>query len=349
MINFNSTDYKNLSDKEKRELQERFHKSDLTYFSSFAFEANAIKTEDLEELNKAIDKRVYGNSFGFNLNVFIALALGIFIGCSVFFVWSEKNKTFASHYENINSTNQLAIATLTLPQPESTTINNESQKPEIKEHFSISESGEQLNLLSPMEDIEIKDINSIDVKSTTPNESEELLNYIPNASVIFIHDLKVANYKGYYFKNSNNIDIRENGLSAQFANKEEATNNLNKRLQDRDYYAHEIIKDAMRFFNKKQYTASVELLDLLKGYNKDDVNTQFYLGMSYYYLGNYSQAINCFEKATTNDINIFLQESEFYSALCLKKSGKTSEANELLKKIVNKKLFYANRAAEELN
>jgi len=124
---------------------------------------------------------------------------------------------------------------------------------------------------------------------------------------------------------------------------------LNKRLEDKDYYAHEIIKDAMNFFHKKQYNASIELLDLLKGYNKDDVNTQFYLGMSYFYTGNYTKASLYFENAKNNELNIFLQEAEFYSAYCLKKSGKTAEANEQFKKIISKKLFYAERAEQELD
>ncbi len=341
----NNINYKDLPEKEKRKLQEQFHETDLNYLSSFAFEANAIKMEDLEDLNSRIDKRISGNSF-FNMNVVIALAIGIFIGCSVFFVWHEKSLTHASHPENFNLNEDVKEIKATTPLSAEIVVTETEDKP--KEHFSISESGEQLSLLTPMEDAEIKDINSLEVKPVTITETEELLAYIPNSSVLFIHDLKVANYKGYYFKNSGNIDIRENGLSAQFSNKEEVSG-LNKRLQDKDYYAHEIIKDAMQAFNKKQFTASIELLDLLQGYNKDDVNTQFYLGMSYFYLGNYNKATPYFERTISNDINVFLQEAEFYSALSMKKGGNVTEANELFKKIIRKKLFYAERAVQELN
>lgn len=347
MTDFNNKYNKNLPDNEKKKLQKQFHESDLNYLSSFAFEANLIKTEDLEELNRSIDKRVSGSVSGLNLNVIVALALGIFIGCSVFLVWKEKSKTFAAHQEDINFSAPI------IPNNQSLSPNLQSeQKPEnspdhLNEHFSISESGEQLNLLTPMENMDIKDINSIEVKEKNEAAPEELLNYIPNSSVIFIHDLKVANYKNYYFKNFDNIDIRNNGLPAQFSDKEEV-NNLSKRLQDKDYFAHEIINDAMEAFNKKQFYSCIELLDLLNAYNKDDVNTQFYLGMCYYYTGNFNKAISYFNNALNNNVNIFLQEAEFYSALCFKKSGKITEAEVQFKKIISKKLFYASRAEEEI-
>jgi hypothetical protein len=339
--------YKELPEKEKRKLQEEFHENDLNYLSSFAFESGTIKEEDLDDLNKAIDKRVSGISSGFNLNVIIALVIGVLIGGAIFYFWPEKNAKPISEKENIQPQNNNSSQ----GNIQQTTIDSSSAeipKPHAKEHFNISESGEHLSLSSPMENMEIKDINSIEVKSITPTDPEEILNYIPNSSVIYIHDLKVANYKGYYFKNSDNIDIRDNGLSAQFSNKEE-TNNLNKRMEDKDYYAHEIIKDALDAFNKKQYVASIDLLSLLNNYNKDDVNTQFYLGMSHFYLGNYTKATKFLEAAENNSINIFLQESEFYSALSMKKSGKIDEAKNLFKKIAGKKLFYAARATEELN
>lgn len=348
MTNLKDIHYQDLPDEEKKKVQKQFHESDLNYFTSFAIETNSITNQDLEDLNKTIDKRVSSRSFKFNLNLFVTLGCGIIIGSALFFIWHYNTTKSKSLSEEINSKMPLASnSTPVVSVVDADSANATCNTTLPKEHFNISESGEQLHLSTPMENIEIKDINSIEVKNSVNTPSEEVFNYIPNSSVIFIYNLKVANYKNYYFKNTRNIDIRDNGLSAQYSDKEE--NNLSKRLQDQDYYAHEIIKDAMEAFNKKQFSYSIELLDLLREYNKDDVNTQFYLGMSFYYLGDFNKAKGYFEKTTNNDINIFLQESEFYTALCLKKTGKTSEANELFKKIVAKKLFYAERAAQELD
>jgi hypothetical protein len=343
------TNYKDLPDMEKRKLQEQFHENDLNYLSSFAFESNAIKQEDLDDLNKRIDQRVSGGKPKFNRNLFISLGSAIILGSAFFALWYNNNSNDQKIIEDIAIKTPAASNTEVIADAvEPSKTDNTTTKTASKEHFNISESGEHLNLSTPMEDLAIKDINSVEVKGANYTPSEEILNYIPNSSVIYLHDLKIANYKNYYFKNNRNIDVRDNGLSAQYSNKDDA-NTLSKRLQDQDYYAHEIIKDAMGAFNKKQYAACIELLELLRGYNKEDVNTQFYLGMSNFYLGDYSKARTYFDKATNNDINVFLQESEFYTALCLKKTGKTTEANELFKKIAAKKLFYAQRATEELN
>lgn len=343
-MNTIKNNYKDLPEPEKQKLQKQFHESELNYFASFPFENGTMEMEDVNELTRRIDKKVKGNSFGLNMNVFIALICGIFIGASVFFVWFEKSKTHASHYENVNEKPNTPAAI----QENVPVENNVAEvKAPVKEHFSISESAEQLHTYTPMENAEIKDINSIEVREQ-PLTSEENLDYIPNAPVIFIHDLKIANYKVYYFKDNRNIDVRDNGLSAQFSNKEESQSNLSKKPEERDYYAHEIIKDAMEAYSKKQFTVCIELLDLLYRFNKNDVNAQFYLGMSYFNLGNYAKAQTYFTAAEDNSVNIFVQEAEFYIALCHKKNGNSDAANSLFKKIVAKKLFYSERAKQEL-
>jgi hypothetical protein len=328
---------------EKQKLQKEFHKSELNYFSSYALESGAIDKDDLRDLNTRIDKKVKGGSLGWNMNVFIALLCGIFIGASVFFVWFEKSKIHDSHYQDVSVKNPV-IADNNSTREETQSVKSENQT-EPKEHFSAGGPAEQLYVYEPMENAEIRDIYSIEVKE--PNlVSEENMEYIPNASIVFIHDLKIANYKGYYFKDERNIDLRTTGLSAQFSSKEEVQGNLSSHLADRDYYAHEIIKDAMQAYHKKQFTVTIDLLEMLYKFNKDDVNAQFYLGMSYFNLGNFKKAAGYFTLAEQNSINIFLQEAEFYSAVCYRNAGDTEKANELLKQIVFKKLFYAKRAEE---
>jgi len=350
-----SIKYKKMPEADRHKLQRQFHESELNYFTSFSFESGIISEEDVKDLNNRIDKKVKGNSFGSGMNVFIALICGVFIGASVFFAWFEKSKTHASHYEDLssssgNESNSPLKESELLTSSREKVVSNTNTLPgtEIpKEHFSISGSAEELHTYTPMEDAEIKDINSIEVKEQ-PLASEENFEYIPNAPVIFIYDLKIANYKTYYFKDNRNVDVRDNGLSAQFSNKEESQSSLNKRLEERDYYAHEIIKDAMHYYHKKQYTGCIDLLELLYKFNKADVNAQFYLGMSYFNLGNYNKAAGFFDTVENNTVNVFVQEAEFYKALCYKKSGKGEAANELFKKIISRKLFYADRAKEEL-
>jgi len=178
--------YKDLPETEKRKLQETFHESDLNYLSSFAFEANAINSDDIAELNNRIDKKVSGSSFGFNLNTIAALAIGVFIGCSALFVYYEGIRTHDAHAENINLVppSEKITPIAETEKVTSTTLSHHIEK----EHFHASESAEQLNLSTPMENADIKDINAIEVKPATETVQEDVLNYIPNSSVIYIRD-----------------------------------------------------------------------------------------------------------------------------------------------------------------
>ena len=110
-----------------------------------------------------------------------------------------------------------------------------------------------------------------------------------HAPVIFIDNLKVTNYRLYYFKQSEAIDLSINtGVAAQYANKADVEKSVMN--SSNTYLAHKVIRKAMKLFNTKNITNCIEEVTILYNYNKDDANAQFYLGMCYYQLGKYSIA-----------------------------------------------------------
>ena len=160
--------------------------------------------------------------------------------------------------------------------------------------------------------------------------------------------MKVTNYRLYYFKRNEGINLAVNtGVSAQYEN----SSNIERTILSKNsaYFAHKIIQRAMRLFDNKDYTGCIEELNMLYDYNKDDANTQFYLGLCYYQLGKYKLAQLFFNKNSENVINIFHQESEFYEALCLLKTNQTELAKAQLQRIVVNKGFYCDRAKEILS
>jgi tetratricopeptide (TPR) repeat protein len=184
---------------------------------------------------------------------------------------------------------------------------------------------------------------------THDKESEEdiVFKFTPNAPVIFIHNLKVTNYRMYYFKYSQSIDLSINvGLSAQYGSNADIEHQQLNRSNA--YFAHKIIQKAMWLFNSKNTVNCIEELTLLYDFNPDDANAQFYLGMCYYQLGKYNQASRFFQKNLSNINNIFHQESEFYQALCLLNTDHILEATKLLENIISNKGFYSVRAKEIL-
>ncbi len=340
----NTNDIKNytaLSELEKKKLQQKFHEDDLSYLASHAIESNSISLADIEELHSRIDLKTKTGFTKTYLNTFVALVCGIFIGATVFFAWFENKRNHDAHYEAINTEKTLGKTI----QPEAITEVTVVEKAKTgyhKEHFSINHSAEQIESeLALPETIETKSVTGI---TTQINENIEInLRYLPNAPVIFIKDLKVANYNLYYFKNNQSIDL-QTGLSAEFANKTEKENAILTKNPNENYYAHQIIKDGIINFSAKNYSGCIDLLGLLYKHNKRDVNAQFYIAMSYYYLGNYDKSKLFFDEVLDNDINIFEQESEFYKAMCLFNAGQKGEAASLLRSISERKCYFTPNA-----
>jgi tetratricopeptide (TPR) repeat protein len=189
---------------------------------------------------------------------------------------------------------------------------------------------------------------SIGLPVTEDKEEDIVFAFTPNAPVIFISNLKVTNYRMYYFKQSDAIDLAINtGVAAQYGSKAEIEKPVLN--SSNTYLAHKVIAQAMRLFNSKSIVSCIEELTILYNYNKEDANAQFYLGMCYYQLNKYAVAETYFQKNLDNVNNIFHQESEFYQALCLLNLKQTDEAIKQLQNIANNKGFYSDRAIETLS
>jgi len=336
----------NLSEDRRSALEKSMQQDDLSYLSSVAFEQFNISNTDINKLNILIDKKAGKNPGNYN-TIFVSLLCGLFIGVSIFFVIFQKSKTHPSVYQLIEpdkpqqALNRVNPSDTLFPEP----------KPVIAkktEHYnSVSNQVEEPPVAIDIPELMIG--KTVEFPEPKPQDNEDIiLSFSPNAPVVFINTLKVTNYRLYYFKQSQSIDLSINsGLSARYENKGSVENN---RLNYSDnYLVHKIIQRAMKLFNSKQYVNCVEELNLLYEFNKGDANAQFYLGMCYYLTGKYTLAQTYFQKNLDNDNNIFHQESDFYSALCLLNTKQTDKAIEQLQSIVTGKGFYSQRAQEVLS
>jgi len=333
----------NLTKEEQRSLEISMQETDLSYLSSVAFEQFNVSNQDIEKLTSKIDKKTKGGSGTFN-TIFISVLCGLLIGVSIFFVIFQKSKNHPSVYQSLEE--EKAQHTLENKIASTDTVFPKIETKEIEHYNTIANNIEEINAPEILETLPSKPLDL-----TLPEKEEEediVFQFTANAPVVFIHNLKVTNYRMYYFKNSYAIDLNVNtGVSAQYGSKADIeTAYLNK---SNSYLAHKIIKQAMRFFSSKNITNCIEELTMLYDFNHDDANAQFYLGMCYYQLGKYAVAKNFFQKNLDNVNNIFHQESEFYQALCLLNLKQTEEANKQLQYIVNNKGFYSVRAKEVLD
>jgi tetratricopeptide (TPR) repeat protein len=339
----NTSKQSHLTKEQQHSLDKSMQDTDLSYLSAIAFEQFNVSDKEIEKLNTKIDKKIKGGSGTFNA-IFISVLCGLLIGISIFFVIFQKSKNHASVYQSLEE--EKAQHTLENKIASTDTVFPKIETKEIEHYNTIANDIEEINAPEILETLTSK---PLDVKLPEKEEEEDIVfHFTANAPVVFIHNLKVTNYRIYYFKNSYAIDLNANtGVPAQYGSKADIeTAYLHK---SNSYLAHKIIKQAMRFFSSKNITNCIEELTMLYDFNHEDANAQFYLGMCYYQLGKYAIAKNFFQKNLDNINNIFHQESEFYQALCLLNLNQTDEAFKQLEYIANNKGFYSVRAKEVLD
>lgn len=336
-----------LKGEQRLQAEKAMQQDELSYLSSVAFEQFDVSRDDLNRLNRLIDKRAGGKGPALQA-VLISLFCGLFIGISVFFVIFHKNQTHPSVYQAITPDEPKKAAS---PVLAADTVFPEPVQPIAKkeeEHFS-SVSNQAQEPVAMMESPEPMSSKSVNLPEAAPAPEEDIiLSFSPNAPVIFISNLKVTNYRLYYFKQNQSIDLSVNtGLPAQYDSKADIEHVYINRSES--FLAHKIVQRAMKLFNAKHYTNCIEELNMLFEFNKNDANAQFYLGMCYYLTGKYNTAQLYFQKNLDNENNIFHQESDFYQAMCLLQTKQTDKALAQLQSIVNAKGFYSGRAQEVIS
>ena len=240
------SNYNNLTKDQKRALEKNIQETDLNYLSSVAFEQFNVSHSDIDTLNQLIDKKTKGNSSTSFNTIFISVLCGLLIGVSVFFVIFQKSKNHPSVYQSLDEEklqhkleNNIASTDTVFPKIETK---------EIEHYNTIANNVEEITAPEVLETLPSKPL-----EFKTPNKEEEedlVYQFTANAPVVFIHNMKVTNYRLYYFKDSYAVDLNMNtSVPAQYGSKADIeTAYLNKT---NTYLAHKIIKQAMRFFNSK--------------------------------------------------------------------------------------------------
>lgn len=319
--------------------------SDLDYLSRLGYEKVNTTEHDLHELRSKIKGRVFSYNTGASF-AFISMVTGMFIGISVFFA-------FYHSPQNINHPSSLPTAHSTSP---SIPYINLDTLPFVSENF-VKHSAKSLHSVQTDSVISkaagndtIVDLAMHSYNSIPEIINEEQIKYIPNAPVIYLHDLKVTDYSSLYFKQNKFIPMKINqGLDASIANKNEINKNDNIFNSQENYYLHQAIADAMGYFSKKEYNRCLATLQTITELNPNDINYYFYSGMCYYYKQDYVTASKNLDYCITNANNTFYNEARFYKAMCLYQSGNLNEARILFKEIAGEKSFYSEKAKQFIN
>lgn len=327
---------------------------DLEYLSELGFEAVPVSETEIEGLRRSVKARA---GFPFNKVMIIGLSLiiGALAGILLFQFWNTPSTSISENKpknqtslnvkgETVSAENsgkkQIILDTVNV------VVNSKAQQ--TYKHESFVKQTEPIALQTIVTD-SVYVLNSrlpeVELSPITSQPNVQL-RFIPNSPVVYLHDLKITDYHSLYFKKQQMVALDEELHKNLDASRETKDKNEDAFLNigRKRYYLHQAISDAMYYFSRKEYASSRQLLYRIKGFTKEDINCDFYLGMGYYYQQDFKKALKYIQLVLENDNNTFLQEAEFYKALCLQGLGDTDAAMQLFKKIKAENGFYADKA-----
>lgn len=189
---------------------------------------------------------------------------------------------------------------------------------------------------------------TVTTTTTTPT-IDETPKLVYNAPVYYILDLKITEFDKYYRKP---IEIKTDNLSGTPAPLETWRSSGSTIIVNDDMVrtvaADKLLKEALTYFNQARFGKCISSFQLLLDHNAEDLNANFYTGVSYVRLELYSNAIPFLDKVINDKNNIFHEEAKWYKAQALIGKGDAASAKTLLQQIVDEKGFYAQQAKDKL-
>jgi TolA-binding protein len=108
------------------------------------------------------------------------------------------------------------------------------------------------------------------------------------------------------------------------------------------------LEQSISLFSQGDYSLALQYFEQIIKTYPDDLNALFYGALCDYYQGDYSGAINKFQRVSTHSVQLFSDESAWYKARALYSNNQKQEAVELMKVISASKSFYNKQAANFL-
>lgn len=117
------------------------------------------------------------------------------------------------------------------------------------------------------------------------------------------------------------------------------------------YRSSAILNDEMagvEMYNDKNYTGALERFQLVLSENPDHPMVNFYTGLSYQELEEFRSAITHFQMVIDEKDNLFIEQAEWYMALCYLKTDNQARAFSIFNEILHKNGYYSNDARKIL-
>jgi tetratricopeptide (TPR) repeat protein len=218
----------------------------------------------------------------------------------------------------------------------SVTYRDQSDLPREEEHFL---SYRETTIPEPMQTIEPGLPNP-----TTEQSAKEAR--ARSNKIYHIKEYKVADYREI---RTEDLLLDPNELSGTPANE-----NLHERIRPNDQEIRSItyvdfLDQTITLFALSEYEEALKNCDIILENYPEDVNAQFYGGMSALRLQRFEKASKLLSQATVNIIATFEEEALFYFASSQYETGELDESIRIMKEIANSQSFYNSHASKWLN
>ena len=100
------------------------------------------------------------------------------------------------------------------------------------------------------------------------------------------------------------------------------------------------VKTALQFYTNAEYQKAITIFEN----NQNNIISKFYLGLSYIETNDFVKAKESFQAVLDHNDNLFIEQSEWYKALCLLKLNKNKEAAILFAEIENSNSLFRDQA-----
>lgn len=160
---------------------------------------------------------------------------------------------------------------------------------------------------------------------------------------LYLYDLKLLDYRAY--RSRPKITTKQMILTGTPANIGENSETVEtSEWQDVEIPYIDYVNKTMELFSKGNNKKALSRFEVILETYPDDINANFYAGLCYYNLKEYTSAINSFEKCLDSKYINFSEEAEWYKAKSLLAGGKKTDAIELFNKIADANGYYSSQA-----
>ncbi|MGB0887195.1 MAG: tetratricopeptide repeat protein [Vicingaceae bacterium] len=175
---------------------------------------------------------------------------------------------------------------------------------------------------------------------------------VTQSNVIVINGYKVYDYRAEY-ETVDNLNDADGFVTGTVPTDYEAKTDkgfANKELKEstKEITYQEVLENAIKLYKNGQYKEALQAFDMIVAKHPKDVNAQFYMGLSYYKLGQNAAAIRNFDAVLKNKQTVFNEEANWHKVLTLLDMKNTTAAKKILKKIIKTNGTYKAKAEKKL-